>query len=232
MINFIPVPPLLASPSPKLWAKFVIYYISLSCLVLTWISQNFVFITYANQKLFRNLFVLVSHFTGMKNWELSAYSTRLNNNSAGRIWVVEWGVDLYWSKNQYSSCSQTLFYAWTVCIAFPRGCIKRSTSAFPWGHFGVVWSNCIPSVSIYLANSVLLKGGPLSEMTWYGRPCTLKILSKRGITEAAFVDRTISTSGVSTVMVDAYQQMFSRGKRAIEVKVDFLPFAEWHVCHS
>ena len=29
------------------------YYITLSDLVLTWISQNFVFIVYANQKLFR-----------------------------------------------------------------------------------------------------------------------------------------------------------------------------------
>ena len=127
------------------------------------------------------LFVLVNHL-------------RLNNNSAGGTWVLEWGVDLYRNKNCYSSCCQTLFSAWAVCITFPRGCIQRSTSAFPWGHFGVVGSNCILKVSIYLVNSVLLNEFPLLEMTWCGRPCTLKILSKHGIIEAAFVDHTISTS--------------------------------------
>ena len=58
---------------------------------------------------------------------------------------------LYFPHGQSALLSQRLYKAFNFRISL--------------GHFGVIGSNCIPNVSIYLANSVLLNRGPLSEMT-------------------------------------------------------------------
>ena len=54
--QFQTVAKLLASPSPQIWAKFVIYYTPLSVSMLSRISQNFVLIAYTNQTLLRKTF--------------------------------------------------------------------------------------------------------------------------------------------------------------------------------
>ena len=53
----------------------------------------------------------------------------------------------------------------------------------------------IPNVSIYRRYSSPLNGGPLSVFRVSGIPCVANILSNLGITAAALVDDTISTSG-------------------------------------
>ena len=53
----------------------------------------------------------------------------------------------------------------------------------------------IPSSFIYLLNSSLWKGGPLSEITVVGIPCRAKIVSSFGMTLGAAVDFKILSSG-------------------------------------
>ena len=82
-----------------------------------------------------------------------------------------------------------------VPIAFSSGWLNDSTSALPWGYKGVLGSYCIPSSFIYVLNSLPLKGGPLSVVTFSGIPCLAKIMSSFGFTFGAEVDFRISISG-------------------------------------
>ena len=61
----------------------------------------------------------------------------LNNNSAGGTFAVLCGVVLYSKGSPDSSCCHFFPPAITAVQAYFSGCIKRSTSALPCGHFGV-----------------------------------------------------------------------------------------------
>jgi hypothetical protein len=63
------------------------------------------------------------------------------------------------------------FSAPDVLIALPKGFINALASEFPCGQSGVdVW--CFtPSFVKYSLNSLLLNGGPLSDLEVNGMPC-------------------------------------------------------------
>ena len=74
-------------------------------------------------------------------------------------------------------------------------CTNRSTSPFALAHFGVTFQSLKPRSSANDANSLLLNGGPLLDLTTSGSPNSENTLSSLGITVAAEVDFTISTTG-------------------------------------
>ena len=76
-----------------------------------------------------------------------------------------------------------------------NGFMNDSASEFPCGHKGVTVTNSMPWISMYRLISCPLNGGPLSDTTLYGIPCVENILSSFGISAAADVECTISTSG-------------------------------------
>ena len=82
-----------------------------------------------------------------------------------------------------------------VRMDLSNGFMNDSASELPCGHKGVTVTNSMPWISMYRLISCPLNGGPLSDTTLYGIPCVENILSSFGISAAADVECTISTSG-------------------------------------
>ena len=73
--------------------------------------------------------------------------------------------------------------------------MNASASEFPCGHSGVDISCFTPSLAKYNLNSLLLKGGPLSDFNLYETPCRANIASTFGMKHFADVLLIISASG-------------------------------------
>ena len=73
--------------------------------------------------------------------------------------------------------------------------MKRSASAFAFGHNRVIFRCLNPRVPANVVNSCPLKGGPLLLLTWSGIPNKANILSSCSMTVDAEVECTNSTTG-------------------------------------
>ena len=71
--------------------------------------------------------------------------------------------------------------------------MNLSVSAFARGHRGVIFRCLMAMFDMYVLNSELLNGGPLSVFTCSGRPNSEKIQSRRGIIARADVLSRMST---------------------------------------
>ena len=86
-----------------------------------------------------------------------------------------------------SSCFQFFCTASAALMLFLTVLMNLSVSAFARGHRGVIFRCLMPMFDMYVLNSELLNGGPLSVFTCSGRPNSEKILSRRGIIARADV---------------------------------------------
>ena len=79
--------------------------------------------------------------------------------------------------------------------ALVKGFMNDSTKTFACGQSGFTLWWIIPFIFMKSLNSLLWKGGPLSEVIFSGRPCVANIFARDRLTACAVVLRMISTSG-------------------------------------
>lgn len=82
-----------------------------------------------------------------------------------------------------------------VRIALPSVRIKRSDSAFAFGHNGAIFLCTRPSSLVKALKEWLLNGGSLSVFGCSGIPCVANMFSYLGMTAVTKVEETGSTSG-------------------------------------
>lgn len=104
-----------------------------------------------------------------------------------------------------------------VLIALPRVLINLSASPLAFGYNDVIlWClNC----SANCLNSKLWNGGPLSVFSSSGITNNEKILSNRGITDLADVDRSTSTTGYlewSSITTNRYSPVGNGPQKSAE----------------
>lgn len=124
-------------------------------------------------------------------------------------------------RNVNISCFQFLGSIWAVLMALPRVLINLSASPLAFGHNGVILWCLNPNFSANCLYSKLWNGGPLSVFSSSGIPNNEKILSNRGITDLADVDRSTSTTGYlewSSITTNRYSPVGNGPQKSAETR--------------